>query len=105
MQHLLSSKASNLYLRVYGPLPCRHEKETRCLPVCVVKRLQLLQRVIGCRASTLLAVRRYGSQSCSKDVSGQQHWSRRRSLTRGSRLLAFLSCASPNLFASVCFMK
>jgi hypothetical protein len=29
------------YLRVCGPLTCRHQKEMRCLPVCVVKRQQL----------------------------------------------------------------
>jgi hypothetical protein len=29
-------------------LPCRHQKEERCLTVCVVKRLQ--QRVFGCHA-------------------------------------------------------
>ena len=34
------------YLRVCGPLPCRHQKETRCICVCVVKRSQ--QRIFGC---------------------------------------------------------
>ena len=73
------------YLRVCGPLTCRHQKETRCLPVCVVKRLQL----------------------------GEQRWLRLRSLPRGarplllrSRLLAFLCCASPlRLFASVTVLR
>jgi hypothetical protein len=36
-------------VRFCGPLPYRRQKEARCLPVCVVKRLQLLQRVFGCR--------------------------------------------------------
>jgi hypothetical protein len=68
------------YLRVCGPLTCRHQKETRCLPVCVVKRLQL----------------------------GEQCWLRLRSLPCGARpllsrstLLALHRCASPlRLFAS-----
>ena len=73
------------YLRVCAPLTYRNKKEMRCLPVCVVKRLQL----------------------------GEQRWLRLRSLRRGarplllrSRLLAFLSCASPlRLFASATFFK
>ena len=51
------------YLRVCGPLTCRHQKETRCLPVCVVKRLQL----------------------------GEQRWLRLRSLPRGARPLLLRS--------------
>ena len=27
-----------------GPLTCRHQKDTRCLLVCVVKRLQLREQ-------------------------------------------------------------
>jgi hypothetical protein len=68
------------YFRVCGPLTCRHQKETRCLRVFEVKRLQL----------------------------GEQRWLRLRSLPRGaqylllrSRLLAFPGFASPlRLFAS-----
>ena len=41
-----------------APLTCRHQKETRCLCVCVVKRLQL----------------------------GEQRWLRLRSLTSGVRV-------------------
>ena len=68
------------YLRVCGPLTCRHQKETRCLPGGVVKRLQL----------------------------SEQRWLRLHSLPRGARpvllrskLLAFVGCANPlRLFAS-----
>jgi hypothetical protein len=35
-------------MHVCGPLPCRHQKEARRLPVFVVKRLQLQQRVFDC---------------------------------------------------------
>jgi hypothetical protein len=73
------------YLRVCGPLTCRHQKETRCLNVCVVKRLQL----------------------------GEQRWLRLRLLPGGarslllrSRLLAFLCCASAlRLFATSTVLK
>ena len=33
------------YLRVCGLLPCYHQKGERCLPACVVKRLQLQLRL------------------------------------------------------------
>ena len=46
MREALSQRI--FYLRVCGPLPCRHQKEARCLPVCVVKRMQLQQCVFGC---------------------------------------------------------
>ncbi len=74
-----------IYLRVHGPLTCSHQKETRCLPECVVKRLKL----------------------------GKQRWLRLRSLLRDARPLllrcrlhAFLCCAGPlRLFASVTVLK
>jgi hypothetical protein len=45
----------NCNLRVCGPLAYRHQKELLCLPVCVVKCLQVQQRVFGCRVPGLLA--------------------------------------------------
>jgi hypothetical protein len=73
------------YLRVCGPLTCRHQKETRCLPVCVVKKLQL----------------------------GEQRWLSLRSLPRAARpvllrtiLLAFLGFPlSPSLLGSRHFFE
>jgi hypothetical protein len=42
------------YLRVCGPLPYRNQKEARCLPVCVVKRLEQLQHRVFVRVPRLL---------------------------------------------------
>jgi len=43
------------YLCVCGPSLTAIKKEAGCLPVCVVKRLKLLQRVFGCHVPRLVA--------------------------------------------------
>jgi hypothetical protein len=99
------------YLRVCGPLTCRHQKETRCLPVCVVKRACSSASNAGC----VCVACALPPCVCGKArlQLGEQRWLRLRSLPRGarplllrSRLLAFLCCASPlRLFARATVLK